>query len=161
MAVKDDSTTGQQHEYRVTAWWSSARTGLAKSDSALNAIHFTAPPEFGGLEGRWTPEELLLSALAGCYTTTFWVIAGYAKFPFADLEVAVKGVIHKLGSGYGFREATLQPKLTILREDDRERGLDLLNRAKQLCLVARALAMEQKFEPKIEIGQPSSATNSR
>ncbi|HEV2732781.1 MAG TPA: OsmC family protein [Terriglobales bacterium] len=153
--MKDDSTMGQQHEYRVVAWWSSGRTGLAKSDSALNAIHFTAPPEFGGLEGRWTPEELLLSALASCYTTTFRVIAGYAKFSFADLEVAVEGVIQKLDSGYGFREVTIQPKLTILREDDRERALDLLNRAKQLCLVARALAIEQKFEPKVEAGELS------
>jgi len=159
--MKDDSAMRQEHEYRVTAWWSSGRSGLAKSDSALNAIHFTAPPEFGGLEGRWTPEELLLSALSGCYTTTFRVIAGYAKFLFADLEVAVKGVIHKLDSGYGFREVTIQPKLTILREDNRKRALDLLNHAKQLCLVARALAVKQKFEPKIEIGQVSSATNGR
>jgi len=60
----------EEHAYRVAAWWTSGRTGLAKSDSAPNAIHFTAPTEFGGLEGRWTPEELLLAAVAGCYTTT-------------------------------------------------------------------------------------------
>jgi len=44
------------HAYRVSAWWTSGRTDIAKSDSAPNAIHFTAPKEFGGLEGRWTPE---------------------------------------------------------------------------------------------------------
>ena len=54
----------EEHAYRVAAWWTSGRTGLAKSDSAPNAIHFTAPTEFGGLEGRWTPEELLLAAIA-------------------------------------------------------------------------------------------------
>src|SRR5438445_9387091 len=77
-------------KYRVVAWWSSGRTGLAKSNSAPNAIHFTAPPEFGGLEGRWTPEDLLLSAVASCYTTTFRALAEYSKFEYADLEVEVE-----------------------------------------------------------------------
>src|ERR1700722_17783693 len=75
----------EDHSYRETAWWTSGRTGLAKSDSAPNAIHFTAPTEFGGLEGRWTPEELLLAAVAGCYTTTLRAIAGTAQFDFTDL----------------------------------------------------------------------------
>src|SRR6266849_4842186 len=70
-------------KYRVVAWWSSGRTGLAKSNSAPNAIHFTAPPEFGGLEGRWTPEDLLLSAVASCYTTlsTPWRITQNLSMP--------------------------------------------------------------------------------
>ena len=77
----------EEHAYRVAAWWTSGRTGLAKSDSAPNAIHFTAPMEFGGLEGRWTPEELLLAAIAGCYTTTVRALSGGAQFDFTDLPV--------------------------------------------------------------------------
>src|SRR5439155_15697303 len=42
------------HHYRVITWWTSGRTGIAKTDSAPNALHFTAPPHFGGLEGRDT-----------------------------------------------------------------------------------------------------------
>jgi len=79
------------HHYRVITWWTSGRTGIAKSDSAPNALHFTAPPEFGGLEGRWTPEDLLLTAVASCYTTTFRALADYSKFDYADLEVEVGG----------------------------------------------------------------------
>src|SRR6266567_9090142 len=71
-----------EHTYRVVAWWSSAKTGLAKSDSAPNAIHFAAPPQFGGLEGRWSPEDLLLCAIASCYTTTFRALAEYSKFEY-------------------------------------------------------------------------------
>jgi hypothetical protein len=32
-----------EHTYRVVAWWTSGQMGIAKSDSAPNAIHFTAP----------------------------------------------------------------------------------------------------------------------
>jgi len=68
-----------EHKHHVVAWWTSGQAGIAKSDSAPNAIHFTAPPEFGGLEGRWTPEDLLMTALASCFTTTFHTIAGRSK----------------------------------------------------------------------------------
>ena len=95
-----------EHAYRVAAWWTSGRTGLAKSDSAPNAIHFTAPTEFGGLEGRWTPEELLLAAIAGCYTTTVRAIAGGVHFDFTDLQVEASGTVRKLPCSAGPSSAT-------------------------------------------------------
>ena len=138
-----------EHSYRVIAWWSSGKTGLAKSDSAPNAIHFTAPPQFGGLEGRWSPEDLLLCAIAGCYTTTFRALADYSSLEYADLEVEVTGTVRKLESGYGFTEIEIRPKLTIGNEDERPRAQRLLEKAKGLCLVSRALNVPQAFQPSL------------
>jgi len=144
-------TSNQEHTYRVAAWWTSGRTGLAKSDSAPNAIHFTAPPEFGGLEGRWTPEELLLAAIAGCYTTTVRAIAGAADFNFTDLQVEASGTIRKAESGYSFNEIVLRPNLRIRSAEERDRALDLLRRAEKLCLVSRAIGTNLQFEPQLEV----------
>jgi peroxiredoxin-like protein len=141
------------HRYRVIAWWSSGKTGLAKSDSAPNAIHFTAPAEFGGLEGRWTPEDLLLCAVASCYTTTFRSLADYSKLEYSDLAVEVEGTIHKADSGYAFREIVIRPTLTISGEQEQTRALLLLQKAKAVCLVSRALSIEQKFEPQLHVGE--------
>jgi organic hydroperoxide reductase OsmC/OhrA len=142
---------GDTHRHHVVAWWTSGRTGIAQSDSAPNAIHFTAPPEFQGLEGRWTPEDLLLCALASCFTTTFQAIAGYARFEYTDLAADVEGVVSKVGSGYAFSEIVLRPHLTIPCKEERERAVELLQKAKKLCLVSRALATAQKFETKVEV----------
>ena len=147
---------GDEHFYRVAAWWTSGRTGLAKSDSAPNAIHFTAPTEFGGLEGRWTPEELLLAAIAGCYTTTVRAIAGAAQFDFTDLQVEASGTVRKAESGYNFSEITVRPNLKITSLGDRERALDLLKRAEKLCLVSRAVGTTLKFEPQLEVTKPAT-----
>ena len=147
------SQPGGEHSYRVAAWWTSGRTGLAKSDSAPNAIHFTAPKDFGGLEGRWTPEELLLAAVAGCFTTTLRSIAGN-QFDFTDLQVEASGTIRKAQSGYGFTEIIIQPTLKIDCSEQRERALDLLKKAEKLCLVSRALSTTLRFEPKIEVVEP-------
>jgi organic hydroperoxide reductase OsmC/OhrA len=141
----------KDHAYRVAAWWTAGRTGLAKSDSAPNAIHFTAPAEFGGLEGRWTPEELLLAAVAGCFTTTLRTLAGAAKFDFTDLQVEVSGTVRKSDPGYRFTEIVVRPNLKIASVEERDRGLELLKKAQSLCLVSRAIGTPLRFEPQLEI----------
>ena len=139
------------HKYRTVAWWSSGQTGLAKSLSAPNAIHFSAPPEFGGLESRWTPEDLLLAALASCFTTTFRAIAGYSKFEYTDLQVEVEGTVSKAESGYSFSEIILRPTLTIHDEEKRDWALKLLQKTKAACLVSKTLATTPALEPKVEV----------
>jgi organic hydroperoxide reductase OsmC/OhrA len=143
--------------YRVTAWWSAGKAGLAKSDSAPNAIHFTAPPEFGGLEGRWTPKDLLLGAIASCYTTTFRALADYSQLEYLDLGVEVDGTVCKVESGYGFGPITIRSKLTIAKPEEQARSMRLLHKAEALCLVSRALSVEPVFEPIVSVQGSTSA----
>jgi organic hydroperoxide reductase OsmC/OhrA len=143
----------EEHRFRVVAWWASGRTGLARSSSAPNAIHFTSPPAFGGLEGRWTPEDLLLCAISSCYTTTFRTLADYSKLKYTDLQVEVEGLINKADTGYSFGEVLIRPNLVIPREEDQARAIKLLHKAKELCLVSRALSIAQKFEPHVQSGE--------
>jgi len=143
----------ETHRFRVVAWWASGRTGIAKSSSAPNAIHFTSPPAFGGLDGRWTPEDLLLCAIASCYTTTFRALAENSKFEYTDLQVEVESNIIRADTGYGFGEILIRANLTLLQEDHDALALKLLHKAKALCLVSRALSVEQRFEPHIQVGE--------
>jgi peroxiredoxin-like protein len=145
-----------EHKYRVVAWWTSGQTGIAKTDSAPNAIHFSAPPEFGGLESRWTPEDLLLTALASCFTTTFRALAGYSKFEYTDLQVEVEGTVSKADSGYAFSEIIIRPTLTIHDEEERNRAVNLLQKTKAVCLVSRALVTAPTLEGRVEIGHALS-----
>jgi len=144
-----------EHPYRVSAWWASGRTGLAKCESAPNAIHFSESVELGGLEGRWTPEQLLLCALAACFTTTFEAVARGAKFAYTDLEVEAEGMVPKDRAGCTFTEIVLRPRLTVQSEEDLEEGMGLLRRAKSLCVIARAISVPQTTEPKVEVGKMS------
>ena len=111
------------------------RAGPTKSASAANSIHFTVPLQFGGLEGRWTPEDLLLCAIASCFTTTFRVLAENSKWEYTDLQVEAAGTVDKADSGYSFSHIILRPHLNVLAEPDCARGLALLRKAGSLCLV--------------------------
>jgi organic hydroperoxide reductase OsmC/OhrA len=146
-------TTEEALRFRVIAWWASGRTGIARSSSAPNAIHFTSPPAFGGLEGRWTPEDLLLCAVASCYTTTFRALADNSKLAYTDLQVEVESAIRKADTGYTFGEVLIRAYLMIPREEERERAIRLLHKAKEKCLVSRALSVEQRFEPRVQVGE--------
>ena len=139
-----------EHTYRVIAWWNAGKTGLAKSNSAPNAIHFAAPLQFGGLEGRWSPEDLLLCAIAGCFTTTFRALADYSKFEYTDLAVEVEGTVRKAESGYEFAGILIRAILTISNlVQRRPRADQLLEQARCLCLVSRALSIPQAFESRV------------
>jgi organic hydroperoxide reductase OsmC/OhrA len=143
-----------EYTYRVSAWWTSGRTGLAKCESSPNTIHFSEAPEFGGLEGRWTPEQLLLCALAACFTTTFHDVARAARFEYTDLEVDVEGSVRRnRGSGCNFSEILLRPRLTVASEEQCETGLGLLRRAKAVCMISRAITVPQTLEPVVETGK--------
>ncbi len=143
-----------EYTYRVSAWWTSGRTGLAKCESSPNTIHFSEAAELGGLQGRWTPEQLLLCALAGCFTTTFNDLARAAKFDYTDLEVEIEGTVRRSRpNGSGFSEILLRPRLIVNSEDQREAGLNLLRRTKAICMISRAITVPQTLEPTVETGK--------
>jgi organic hydroperoxide reductase OsmC/OhrA len=143
-----------EYTYRVSAWWTSGRTGLAKCESSPNTIHFSEAAELGGLQGRWTPEQLLLCSLAGCFTTTFNDLARAAKFEYTDLEVEIEGTVRRSRTnGSGFNEILLRPRLIVNSEDQREAGLNLLRRTKAICMISRAITVPQTLEPTVETGK--------
>ena len=148
----------EEHEYRVAAWWTSGRSGIAKTDTAPNAIQFSAPENFGGFEGSWTPEDLLLAALAACYTTTLLTLATGTQSDFTDLEVEASATICKRDSGYGFTAIILRPVLKIADPDQKDRAFEFLRKAERLCLVSRALDVPIRFAPQLEV-LPSAAPN--
>lgn len=141
----------EDHRYRISAAWSSGRAGIAKCENVPNALHFSAPPHFGGVQDRWTPEDLLLTALASCFTSTFRALAEYSKFKYVDLEVEVAASVQKLHRGYVFSEMFTRPLLSIVRQQDHERALRLLQKTQELCLVRRALAVKHSLEPSIQV----------
>ena len=53
--------------------------------------------------------------------------------------------------GYGFVDVVIRANLIVPQEEERERALRLLHKAKGLCLVARSLSVPQKFEPLIAV----------
>lgn len=138
-----------QYTYRVNASSTTLRSGLASANGIQPPIKFSAPPEFQGEAGCWTPEHLFVAAVAGCFVSTFSGIANASKFEFLSLDLEVEGVLQKEEGGWRFTQVNLRPRLKIALQKDVERANRLLEKAEKTCLVARSLNSRTVLEPEV------------
>ena len=143
--------------YHVSAWWTSGKAGITRSEQVPTVIHFTAPVSFGGEPGRWTPEELMLAALASCFVSTFQALSSYSKLAYADLEVSVGADLEKTSSGFQFTRIVIKPRLTLTDSESQALGEKVLKKSEALCLVSRAISTPKTFVPEIIIRVPTHA----
>jgi peroxiredoxin-like protein len=127
------------------------RSGVVASDDIPSPIIFSAPPEFQGEAHVWTPEHFLVAAVAACYVSSFSGMSDLSKFAFVSLEVEAEGIVEKEASGWRVTEIQLRPALKIAREEDRERGTRLLEKAEQSCLIARSITARVRLAPTIKV----------
>jgi peroxiredoxin-like protein len=145
------------YSFKIDAQWSGGRRGIAESESEIPGIHFSAPPQFQGESGFWTPEHFLVAAAASCFVTTFCAIAEISKFEVLGLKVSAEGIIEKGEGGFQFTRITLRPELTVARKADQERGVRLLEKAERSCLISRSLKNQVVVDPLVQVAAPAMA----
>ena len=63
------------HHYTVTALGNSAQSQTTVNSTGVGDITTDMPAEFGGPGDQWSPESLLMAAVADCFVLTFRAIA--------------------------------------------------------------------------------------
>jgi organic hydroperoxide reductase OsmC/OhrA len=139
----------EKYVYRVTAASTAALGGIATAEEIQPSIVFSAPPEFQGEAGRWTPGHLFLASVAGCFLSTFSGMARFSKFEFLSLDLEVEGVLSKEEEGWRFAQVNFQPRLKIAEGKDRDRSNRLFEKAEKTCLVARSINGKVILEPEV------------
>jgi peroxiredoxin-like protein len=142
------------YRYYSTAYWTEGRNGRVEAEASATPIEFSAPPEFQGKPGAWTPEHFFAAALGACFVTTFKAIADYSKFDYRELQVEVEAILEKEQGGYSFTKVIVQPTLTIAPEADGERALRLLEKAERACLISRSVKSQIELQPEIVVQKP-------
>jgi organic hydroperoxide reductase OsmC/OhrA len=139
------------HKYEVRAKSTRLRSGVVASDMVPHPIIFSAPPEFYGEPHVWTPEHFLVASLVSCFVATFSGISHISKFDYVSLEVEAEGSVERDPGGWKFTKIQMSPVLKIVREEDRERGVRLLEKAEKTCLIARSITAHVRLEPTIKV----------
>jgi organic hydroperoxide reductase OsmC/OhrA len=104
------------HEYRVKAFCVGPRKGVVQAEGVLSSISFSAPPEFLGESGRWTPEHFLVAAVASCFVSTFSGMAEKSRLEFASFNMDAEGVLGNEDGIWRFTEIKLRPVVASLNE---------------------------------------------
>jgi organic hydroperoxide reductase OsmC/OhrA len=98
--------------FPVTAEWWGDRI-LDTEAPGKPGLRVVTPPEFkGGIEGHWSPEELLVNAVASCYALTLVAIARRFETPIHRLHIDAVGEVEQDRSGhYRFLAVELEVEL--------------------------------------------------
>jgi organic hydroperoxide reductase OsmC/OhrA len=104
-----------------------------------------------GEPGRWTPEHFLVAAVASCFASTFSGIAEKSRLGFASFNLDAEGQLGNEDGIWRFTEIRLRPVVTVLKEEDRDRAILLLEKAGKSCLVARSLKCETALFPAVKV----------
>ena len=141
------------HEYQTDVNWVHTRLGIISSPEVEGTFNVVTPPQFPqGIDKVWSPEHLFTAAVNGCLMTTFLAIAENFKLEFEQFSSQARGKLEMVDGKYLMSEVTLEPVLTISREDDREKAAKVLQKAEAACLISNSIKSKINFKPLINVG---------
>ena len=100
------------HHYSVPAT-ASFEGNVDLTSAGLTRIDSAPPSEFGGLGDRWSPETLLVAAVADCFVLSFKAIARASKMDWVLLNYDVDGVLDRADKLTQFTEFRLRVVLDV------------------------------------------------
>lgn len=150
-------TSEDYHEYKVNLSRTGNRVARLEAPGISETIEVATPPEFpGGVEGVWSPEHLFTASVVSCFFTSFEAIAEYSKFDYIDLTVESSGALEKRDGKFVMSKVLLRPVLTIRDESSKKKGLRLLEKAEQICLITRSVKTDVHLDPAIVVEEAGS-----
>ncbi len=130
------------HHYQVSASARSDSNVTLRGEDLPELV--SAPPrQFDGPGNYWSPEELLLAALADCFILTFRAIASASRFEWLDLECVVEGQLDRVERVTRFTGYNILATLTVPADVDRQKAVKLMEKAEHGCLVSNSVKAER------------------
>jgi organic hydroperoxide reductase OsmC/OhrA len=139
------------HTYRAKAQGSAAGV-VPVSSFGLPDINTAPPAEFDGPGDLWSPENLLIAAIADCFILTFRGISRASAFAWMVLDCQVDGVLERVSGKNQFTQFTTTATLTVAAGADQGKAKELLQRAEKVCLVANSLLGRRSMEVRVNEG---------
>jgi organic hydroperoxide reductase OsmC/OhrA len=137
------------HHYAVRAS-ASPEGEIALASERLMTIQSAPPAEFGGPGDRWSPESLLVAAVADCFVLSFRAIAQASKVPWISLEAEASGTLDRVEKVTRFTRIDVRATLRVPAGVDAARAERVLQRAEQTCFISNSLVCERHLEARVE-----------
>lgn len=137
------------HHYAVNA--DAKSVGNVVLSTAGAPILDSAPPvEFGGPGDQWSPESLLVAAIADCFILSFRAIASASRMDWTSLNVAVIGTLDRVDRVTQFTQFSIEATLTVAESADEAKATRLLQKAEHACLVTNSLKAETHLDAVVQ-----------
>jgi organic hydroperoxide reductase OsmC/OhrA len=138
------------HHYTVAAL-ARPEGEIALESKGLDSLVSNAPAEFGGPGDRWSPETLLVGAVADCFTLGFRAIARASKLEWVSLRCQVVGTLERVERVTQFTGFVVRASLQVPPGTDEARARSLLEKAEKTCLISNSLKGQAQLEASVEV----------
>ena len=129
------------------SWKGTGRAGAGLLATGAQTVTFSAPANMGGRGIGTSPEELLISAAASCYSGTLVHLLARDRLPAEGVEVIATGRVSDYpGERARFSEITVNP--TILGGDPERRReyITTARLAREHCFIGQTLRADIRYE---------------
>jgi len=120
---------------------------------SLPPLASASPAEFGGPGTRWSPETLLVAAVAACFVMTFRAMAMTAKLSWTSLDCDVVGTLDRVDHEIRFTEFHLRVRLQIPEDTNEGQAQRLIEKVERNCLVANSLKARVHLDRTVEVAR--------
>jgi peroxiredoxin-like protein len=135
--------------YETEIDWRAEKEGKLSSPG-LPSLTVSAPPQFKGSAGQWTPEHLLVGSVNTCFMLTFFTIIENSKIPVISFSSTARGKLEKVkGADYQMTEIIIKPRVVIESAQDLVRMTRVLEKTKENCFVTNSIKSAVKIEPEV------------
>ena len=138
------------HHYAVTAS-AEIKDNVRLDSPGLQPLESAGPAEFGGPGDQWSPETLLVAAVADCFVLSFRAIARASKMDWISLQCDVVGDLDKVEKVTQFTRFHVRARLEVpegIREGKPDRLLEMAERS---CLITNSLKAPSELETEVVI----------
>lgn len=104
------------------------------------------PPEFDGPGGYWSPETLLVAAVADCFVLSFRAIAKASRLEWRELTAEVRGLLERAEGVARFTRFDTHARLVVAGGTDPARARMLMEKAERICLISNSLSAARHLE---------------
>ena len=138
------------HHYKVAS--TAGPDGeVVLSSAGLEPMHSAPPVEFDGPGDLWSPESLLIAALADCFVLTFRAIARASKLPWVSLHCEIEGTLEREGSVSRFTVFELNARLGVPAGTDVEAAQRAMHKTEQGCLISNSLSGRRTLTASVDV----------
>lgn len=140
------------HHYTATAAAHQDTANVTVSATGLSDISTNAPAEFGGPGDQWSPEGLIMAAVADCFVLSFRAIATASKIDWQSIHCQAVGTLDQVDRKMVFTAVELDVTVTASADANPERLERLLHKAEETCLITNSLTAGVTLNTQVQLG---------
>jgi organic hydroperoxide reductase OsmC/OhrA len=146
------------YPYRTAVAWTDGKKGLLSS-AGKRPVNIACPPEFGGPDGYWSPEDLLVASVEACIMTTFLDLLARKRISLHSYTSYAEGVAGLEAGEFRFLKVTVRVDVGVFRDEDTEPALSCVSAAADQCMVSRSLGCPVELMHTVQIAPRTTGTD--